>query len=217
MKNKNVDPIDQIEGVRNMFKEFKESIDKDMDIPQSLFFFNSKNAEPLAYINLPPFKQEHKPEVFRMAFGCLRYFQTDRIVMTSDVWYNVEMKPKEMDDWYKQGKSLSEHPLSQQALMVTCHMANGSGITVVDEYGIDDFGNLTFRNDVPEYKQDNLGGLISDTAKEAYRLLYNENDVVDSESANKYFGLISSLGFDINMSDMMFDSLGLAEIKDTDE
>ena len=222
MDNKIIDPIDQIENVRNAFKEFKTALEDDKidaDVPQTLYFFNSKTEAPLAFINMPPFKSEEKRDVFHLAFGSLKYIQTDRMVMTSDVWFNKFLDDKEMDEWYEEGKSLSEHPKSEQALMTSIYTKDGDIYSVIDVYGLDDEGNFYFKKD-QDYKHEdwkNSHGLIPHIVSKAYTNLYDENYVTNSKNANQYFGMISSMGFDINMSDMLFHSLGLEDAELTDE
>jgi len=222
MENNTIDPIDHIEQIRTMFKGFKQHIDDESDdsfVPQTVYFYNSKINEPLAFVNMPPFNSDEKSMVFRMAFGNLRWFQTDRMLMSADVWLNTSMKPESMQAWYDEGKSLSEHPTSEQALMITLYDKDGGIYSSVDIYGRDDEGKLIWKEDTDFKHEDwkNAEGLLPDIARYAYDKLYDENYVVDSKEANQYFGMISDIGFDINMSDMMFQTLGLDDHEHKDE
>jgi hypothetical protein len=222
MENNTIDPIDQIEQIREMFKGFKQKIDDESDdsfIPQTVYFYNSKMNQPLAFINMPPFDSEQKPMVFKMAFGSLRFFQTDRMLMSADIWMNTTMQPTEMKEWYDAGKSLSEHPTSEQALMITMYDKDGGIYSSVDMYGRDDDGNLYWKDDTDYRHEDwkNAEGLVPDLVKYAYDQLYDENYVVDSKDVNQYFGMISDAGFEVNMSNMMFNALGLDDHEHHDE
>ena len=211
-----VKPKEQLEAVRNMFKNHREHSD---GVDQQMFFFSDKIEYPLAIIHLPPFSNEvEKQQVFRLAFGCLNAFQTERIVLASDVWVNG-MTPDEYDEWMKENKSLKDNPKSSSALMTVMYTNDNKIFSVVDEYGMNDDGTMFFKQD-NKFDEDNLEkaiGLVPDIAREAYKLLYDDAKVHDAKHTNQYFAMLHEMGFLIGMSDMMFDSLGLNAFTNDEE
>lgn len=215
MKEKIVDPQIQLESARSFLKGFKEhSEEEQIDIPQTLFFFNEYQSDPLAFLHLPFVQNQSEKEVmFKMAFGSLRAFQTTRMILASDVWQNTAFETNEdMQKWYDSGKTLSEHPLSEQALMTVMYTKDMDVYSLIDTYSFDDKGKMFFKsqNDM-DLDMNEAQGLVPSIAKQAYDILYDDKYVHDTKSTNQYFAMLDEMGFGINMSDMMFEILGLKD------
>lgn len=205
---------EQVESSLEWIKKGKEiAISEETDFsPNTVFFFEETVAEPVAFIALPQFEAEEKPEVYRLAFGCLKIFQTPRIAMVSDVWTVEGDTQVDLEEWYAEGKSLSEHPNSVSALMVAMYDDKHNCTMSIVKYGIDDKGKLFFKDDELEFETSQtkeVGGLVPDIVSQAYNKIYNRDEVVESKFASQYLGMLYQSNFEIGMSDMMFESLGI--------
>ena len=108
----------QIEWVKSTYKPIvEESQSAGFPTPQYLHFFNQDELEPMAVLALPPFESyEHKQLIFKAAFSSYKIFETEAMLLSSDVWMNG-MPNDEYEKWMKEGKSLSDNPASKSAMI----------------------------------------------------------------------------------------------------
>ena len=192
-----------------LLKEFEE---EDISTPSMLYFFDDTNLYPRAQLILPPFKsQGHKEKMLALAMSALFLFETKNICYVTNAWVSG-MKPDEYDEWMKMNKSLSEHPLSSSALMIS-YWKNKNCVMTVQKYSRNDDGTIKFLE--PEKMDgENHGGLIPTLIETAFDTLNDEDDSselkkVMKAAPNSFLDFLSSQDILISIETKMAERLGI--------